>query len=514
MKPAENNNFDLKFYLKVFFRRKWFFIIPFFGISIFTSISTFFLTEKYQASSIILAEKGKIINPLMQGVGIATDDQERLKNLKQKVLNKPQLEAIAKKLKLVENPQNAFEMEACIQELMKIIELNTKGSDYFEILCTGKDPQIITSIVQVLVDNFLKQNIIDSEKDTNAAVNFMRSQLDVYEKKLEKSEQALKEFKQKYIDEMPGTENTALHDLTSYKSQLSETQLKLKELQMEISSLENQLSKEKEIVLKEQTVEKDPLMQKLRDMKTNYSELLSRYTEDHPEIIAMKKQIEEIEKQIKNRSLKDNSIVESETTSVNPTYRTLYERLNSAKIDYQTLMTREHQLSEKVKTNEEKVKNIPAREEELARLTRDYTQNEEMYTTFLKKLEEARVSGQLAEENKGEKFSVVEPVKKPIKPISPNKLKIMLIGFIFSITIGLGMVFLKNFLDDTINDYHEAEKFFKKGMVLGTISNIKSTEGILKQNQIDKLTLITCTLLIFVQFLLGFLGAIDFKLFK
>ena len=88
MNQAEQS-FDLKYYLKIFFRWKWYFIIPFFGLTITISTLSFFMPEKYVASSVILSEKGKIINPLMRGVGISMDEKERLRNLNQKILNKP-----------------------------------------------------------------------------------------------------------------------------------------------------------------------------------------------------------------------------------------------------------------------------------------------------------------------------------------------------------------------------------------------------------------------------------------
>ena len=503
--------FDLKYYLKVFFRWKWYFIIPFFGLIIIVNLISFFSPEKYVASSIILAEKGKIINPLIMGVGVSMDEAERLRNLEQKILNKPQLEKIARELELGENLDNPFEMETTLRSLKNMVTLETKGTDYFEISCKGTNPDFITRIVQKLVDGFLKKSVIESEKDSYAAVNFMKSQLEVYKKKLEQSEKALKEFKQKYIDEMPGTENVVLITLNNYKSQLAETKLSLKEIEMEMSSLQKQLDKEQEIVLKEKTVERDPIFQTLRNLKKDLAEQTSRYTENHPEVIGLKKQIDDLEKQIKAEEINDLPIIGSETSSFNPTYRALYERLNSAKINYQTLKTREAHLKKNMEIYETKVQNIPAREEELTRLTRDYAQNDEMYRTFLRKLEEARVSGKLAEENKGEKFRVVDPVKKPIKPFSPNRLNILLLSIIFSSALGLAMVFVKEFLDDTLKDYHEAEEFLEKGMVLGTISKITSQENLLKQDYRDKLTLVACLLLFFVIVILGYIGSLDLK---
>jgi len=509
---SEEQVFNLKLYLKIFFRWKWYFIVPFFMLTISALIYSYLTPEIYEANSVILAEKGKIINPLLRGVGVTTDYAERLRNLKQRILNKPQLERIARKLQLSDDLDNPLQVEKAVNNLKNKVSLEIRGTDYFEISCQGKDPKKITLIVQELVDGFLRQSVIDSEKDTYAAVNFMKSQLDVYEKKLEQSEKALKEFKQKYIDEMPGTENVVLSNLNNYKTQLADTKLKLSEIEMEMNSLEKQLSNEEEIILKEKTVERDPMLQALRQMKNEYSELTSKYTTNHPTVISLRKQIEELEKQLISENIDPLPIVGTETSSLNPTYFSILERLNTAKINFQTLSTREAHLLKKVEEFDKKVQNIPAREEELARLTRDYSQNDEMYRTFLRKLEEARVSGKLAEENKGEKFSVVEPVKMPVKAVSPNRIKILLLSILFSGGLGIALIFTKEFLDDTLKDYQEAEKFLGKGLVLGTISHITSEEKLLKKDYRDKLTLVSCILLFFIILILGFASTLHFKL--
>ena len=71
---------------------------------------------------------------------------------------------------------------------------------------------------------------------------------------------------------------------------------------------------------------------------------------------------------------------------------------------------------------------VPARETELAELTRDYTTLQQIYSDLLAKNEESKVAANLERRQIGEQFKLLDPARLPEKPISPNRLMINLIG--------------------------------------------------------------------------------------
>jgi hypothetical protein len=65
---------------------------------------------------------------------------------------------------------------------------------------------------------------------------------------------------------------------------------------------------------------------------------------------------------------------------------------------------------------------------------------------------EAQISQQLEVERKGERFTLIDPPQEPLEPISPNRIAILFLGFVFALSSGFGSVFLTETLGSTIND--------------------------------------------------------------
>jgi hypothetical protein len=74
------------------------------------------------------------------------------------------------------------------------------------------------------------------------------------------------------------------------------------------------------------------------------------------------------------------------------------------------------------------------------------------YDDLLKKLMDAKLAQGLEKEQKGEHFTLIEPARFPEKPYKPNRLAILLIGFVLSIGAGVGMASLREFSDRSVMD--------------------------------------------------------------
>jgi len=68
------------------------------------------------------------------------------------------------------------------------------------------------------------------------------------------------------------------------------------------------------------------------------------------------------------------------------------------------------------------------------------------------KMMEARVSQALETEQKGERFSLVESARLPDKPFKPNRLAIVLIGFVLGIGAAVGLAAVVEFSDSSFRD--------------------------------------------------------------
>jgi len=175
-------------YLKMFFRRKWFFIGPVFIGFVLSVVACFLLPPTYESSTVILVEEEKIINPLIQGLAVSTTAGERMRTMREQILGWNSLVTLTQKLNLAKNVQTQMQFENLIIGLKKNIGFQLRGPDLIKISYFGKSPEETQLVAQTLTDILVEQNKRSQTKETDVAINFITEQLEVYKKKIKESE--------------------------------------------------------------------------------------------------------------------------------------------------------------------------------------------------------------------------------------------------------------------------------------------------------------------------------------
>jgi len=103
---------------------------------------------------------------------------------------------------------------------------------------------------------------------------------------------------------------------------------------------------------------------------------------------------------------------------------------------------------------EERARQLPAAERDLARLTRSAKVNADIYTFLLQKHEEARLARAATISN----INVIDPAIKPDRPVKPQKAKNLLLGLVVGVMAGLGLAFFFDYLDDSLKDGEAAQR--------------------------------------------------------
>jgi LPS O-antigen subunit length determinant protein (WzzB/FepE family) len=108
---------------------------------------------------------------------------------------------------------------------------------------------------------------------------------------------------------------------------------------------------------------------------------------------------------------------------------------------------------------------------------KDTNVNEAIYSMLLQKLETAKMTQRLEASREGTRYTIIEPARLPLRPIKPNKPLVILIGLLLGAAAGVGVVFAREFLDQSILDIEDA-KLTLDLPVLGAISRITTQEEI------------------------------------
>ena len=467
--------FEIKRYWAVVLKRKYIaLIVALAVISLFTW-GSFFLPKTYEASSTVFIERSSIIDPLIKGVGIPSSMEDRLRNLRDSITSRNIVERVVKKLDLGVETKNTGQSESLIESIRKNLDIKVKGSreretDLFTISYTGRDPKTVRDIVNTIVSEYIEENMGYKRTDAYGAYEFIEGQLLEYKKRLEDSDRATREFREKNPNMVPQSETTLLGRLEGFQTAKIEADIRLKELLRKRDNLQKQLSGEKELTVAFVTRDDSP-QGRLNHLNNQLMLLMTRYTDSYPEVIKVKKEIEELKKQIAQAKDSRMEGAGSETSAINPIYQQLKEEFARTDAEIESLRARSSELSRQQQQAQGILGRMPKEQEEWAKLQRDRNVYQKIYDDLLQKLENARVSKDLELTDKSATFRIVDPAILPTLPVKPDRVKMILLGIVLGIASGLGSVFGLEYLDHSFKDEESIEDSLKLP-VLATIPKI------------------------------------------
>lgn len=420
----------------------------------------------------------------------------RLNTLREQVTSRTNLEKIIEEFQLFSDLKARNMLpEDKLREMRQNITIDVTGSNRrraFSISYRGKDPETVMNVANALTGSFIEINMDLMLKIAVLARKSLEEQLDDMRSKLVEVEAALKEFREKYMGELPEQLDANLRILGQLRITLSDREEDLREAKNRLSRLES----DKEIRLMQLRIEEetrqqnlaaripaandaneesaDPLV-RLNQMKNQLATLLSKYTKRHPDVISLTKKIKDLEREIEEQKktvsqLGDPTLGSEENTAImSPEYQ--YAKIQI--IQETDRMRRDLQLeirgfeeelagiSANIEEYQTKVEDTPKREQELISIRRNQENMDDQYRALLDRYLQAELNESMERRAKGEQFRIVDNASLPKKPVSPN-MKILLLFFTFAgLGTGGGIIILLDFLDSSFKRSEDIEEFLE-----------------------------------------------------
>src|SRR5207244_11313375 len=90
------------------------------------------------------------------------------------------------------------------------------------------------------------------------------------------------------------------------------------------------------------------------------------------------------------------------------------------------------------------------REQQRSEVTRNYENSRQYYQSLLQKKLESELATNLEKRQQGERFRIIDPPSLPQTPHEPNRVIIILVGWVAGIFAGVGLTTLRESTDDTL----------------------------------------------------------------
>jgi hypothetical protein len=208
----------------------------------------------------------------------------------------------------------------------------------------------------------------------------------------------------------------------------------------------------------------------LAQAQSTLAVLQSRFTDNHPDVIAAKKLVERLKAQESGSAGGDGSY-HGYQGMPNP----VYVNLQSKVADAETSVALQRRRLEQSVADEQKSRDDMAQAVTVAReysdLDRDYDVIHKNYLDLVARREAANLSRAVGEQQSDAVFRVIDPPRQPQFPVSPNRFLLNTAILLAGLFIGAGVAMLLHVNQDSFSVGDQLSEAFALP-VLGTVSRV------------------------------------------
>jgi capsular exopolysaccharide synthesis family protein len=312
-----------------------------------------------------------------------------------------------------------------------------KNSRLVDVAFSSLDPGIAATVANTLARQYIEQNLEYRFLSTKEASDWLGQQLAVERKKLEDSELALQLYREKgdavALEDRQNIVVQRLADLNSAYTKARTDRFEKAALYNQLKGLENDRTALDTFpaILSNAFIQQ--LKSQLADLQRQQAQMDDRLGEKHPDMIKQISAIQSTEAKLSAEISKVVQSVRNEFLSAQAQERSLAEALNAQKADALSL-------------NRTGI--------EYGVLRREAESNKQMYETLMQRAKETGISGELKTSN----IRVVDQAEVPRAPISPNKSRDLLLGFLGGIIAGVGLALFVGSLDNNVKNPDEIKQ--------------------------------------------------------
>jgi len=424
------------------------------------------MPDKYEAQARVFVDTRTALTPVLQGISISQDVTAQLNYVQQSLLGRPQLEKVAREAGLDQQALTPEARASLINALRDQVELSAvgpgrgeAGGTVYKMVYQDTDRARSLKVVQTLLDTFVEDTLGGKATGSATAQKFLAGQIQDYERQLREAEQRLADFKRRNVGVMPGADGDYFSRLQSEVDLEKKTQAMLSIAITRREEIERQLRGEAPFagggITAASGAPANDTMARIKDTQTKLDEMLLRFTDKHPDVIALRQTLEELQKrrttEIEALRRGDPGAAASTGASANPVYQNIQLAMNQAGVEIAALRRELTDRQEKIAELRRMVDTAPEVEAEFARLNRGYDITKAQYAALVDKLDKARL-GDDAAATGSVRFEVIDPPNAKYQPVAPNRMRLIAVVFLAGLAVGAALAFLLHQLRPVFNN--------------------------------------------------------------
>ncbi len=459
-------------------RRRWMLgAVAFAAITAAATAFALYLPDLYRATALVLVER-PVSEAIVRGP-VAGELEARLYVIKQEILSRDRLTALIRRFDLYPALRERGSLDDVLTQARQDVGVEPAGPEQvsgrlrtvaFTLSYTGESREKVADVTNAVAAFYIEQNDRMRTEDATRTTEFLAKELGDAKRELERQEQALRDFTASNASELPQQAAIAFAQLERLSNQLTINGNR----QLRVLDQKDKLFEDLRTTGAITRVASNPdatpqsleRLRQIEELKAKLGALELQFASQHPDVRALRDQVaalerehasaEEAEDKKRQAALK---AAEAQIDAPAP----LQGRRTLQDLDVELADLRKEEAAIKLRVDElqQRLESTPARQQDYTLRTRDYSAAKDVYDSLFKRYEEAQMASSVEAGRAGERFRVLEPALPPEGAAAPNRMRLMLLGFLLGLAAAGAAMFAAEQFDTSFHTVDDVRQFTK-----------------------------------------------------
>ncbi|MBF0108212.1 MAG: hypothetical protein HQL76_03445 [Magnetococcales bacterium] len=444
--------FQVILHLRGMWRHRWQMVFTAWFVCISGWVAVAIMEDQYIArAQVQIDDPRENISQFLEKESVVLDVTREAKRILNRILERDNLLRIIRETDLAFQVSNDAEKEDVLRDLRAQLVVKQSNNNIYQIIHRHSDPRLTQQVVEVLLNSLPLDNVKEYREDNaRTAEEFLGRQVSDFEQKVIDAERQLREFKARNMLVLPGKDGGYYERMRDMVQKIEEDEGTLKELERRETEMSRQLS-EMSSSTASPTAEVDG---RIEELNSQLNELFGKYymkngvrmrlyTENHSEVLALRKSIEMLQQQkkdITDRLRQEADNPDRWELESNPIYRRLKTAISELEVEKASVQSRLMETRQKLAKLKEMEDSIPSIENEMLRLQSYLDMSKKKMLSMLDKEGSARFTGDIAEGlSRYVHFKVLERPSIPDRPVGPDRVLFSSVVLAGGLSAGLAL---------------------------------------------------------------------------
>lgn len=492
--------------LPAMWERRWWGLAVAWVVAILGALGVLAYKERYQATAMVYVDTQTTLRPLLEGLSVQPDLSQQVALLAQTLLSRDNVITIMDRNHLLAPGATNLQRELLIQNLQHTIHLKINGRDnIYQVSYIGHDPAKTLGVVRSLMDLFVDKGLAGNQQEATQALSFIDSQIAIYKNKLQQAQARLQAFSNAHPGFAPqtGAEYVArmgqLEDqLTGLEGQLSAAQSSRATLQAQLTGTSPGMAVTSQPGAAAISAPSELDVQ-IAAQQRRLDDLLQRYTDAYPDVIAARQTLARLEAEKRNRPAAAPGVPAAPRVGeiANPVYQQLRVSLVQANANVAALQAQAAEVRASLQRLRSRQAGSSQVDAEYQQLTRDYGVLNDNYQKLVQRRESATLARNQEQSRRSDYFRIVDPPRLGPTALFPHRTFLIALVLVVAAAFGVGATYILSLVLPTYRTTRQLRETTERA-VLGAVSLVMTPDAQRRESRQNLMFMTGASLLVLV----------------